>query len=114
MLKGGYDAKSSEKRQQIKTMQAKAKYEAEMAVYNAAAQYDKNLQEYQTKKAQYDKDKAAYDQLAKKAEEDAAKAQYEADLAKYNVRKSTVQKMIILLIKRNWLNTKLPKNNIRT
>ena len=55
--------------------EAKAKYDAEMAVYNTAkAQYDKDLQEYQTKKAQYDKDKAAYDQLvAIKAEEDAAK-----------------------------------------
>ena len=32
--------------------EAKAKYDAEMAVYNTAkAQYDKDLQEYQTKKA---------------------------------------------------------------
>ena len=86
--KVAYDAKVAEKAAADKAnTEAKAKYDAEMAVYNTAkAQYDKDLQEYQAKKAQYDKDKAAYDQLvAIKAEEDAAKAKYEVELAKYNV-----------------------------
>lgn len=89
--KAEYDVKVAEKAAADKAnAEAKAKYDAEMAVYNAAkAQYDKDLQEYQAKKAQYDKDKVAYDQLlAKKAEEDAAKARYEADLATYNAEKA--------------------------
>ena len=89
--KAEYDVKVAEKAAADKAnAEAKAKYDAEMAVYNAAkAQYDKDLQEYQAKKAQYDKDKVAYDQLlAKKAEEDAAKARYEADLATYNAEKT--------------------------
>ncbi|MFC3920994.1 GbpC/Spa domain-containing protein [Streptococcus lactarius] len=89
--KAEYDVKVAEKAAADKAnAEAKAKYDAEMAVYNAAkAQYDKDLQKYQAKKAQYDKDKVAYDQLlAKKAEEDAAKARYEADLATYNAEKT--------------------------
>ena len=89
--KAEYDVKVAEKAAADKAnAEAKAKYDAEMAVYNAAkAQYDKDLQKYQAKKAQYDKDKVAYDQLlAKKAEEDAAKARYEADLATYNAEKA--------------------------
>ena len=89
--KAEYDVKVAEKAAAYKAnAEAKAKYDAEMAVYNAAkAQYDKDLQKYQAKKAQYDKDKVAYDQLlAKKAEEDAAKARYKADLATYNAEKT--------------------------